>query len=261
MKYKTRSPLKDKPLRVPGQSVAEEREDLVENTVAQPLMLALFLSLLAGLEWFRLYFDMKPSPVIYSIAAAMGIAYAAFRIWRNVPKLRSLRQAMEGERAVGQFLESLRQHGFQVFHDVIGNGFNVDHVLIGPPGVFTVETKTWSKPVSGNAQVVFDGEALTIGSFAPDRDPIVQARAQAGWLKQLLLESTGRKFEVRPVIVFPGWFVANSGGFRDLWVLEPKALPSFLQNEPARLPTEDVKLASFHLSRLIRSTENEKSSR
>lgn len=48
------------------------------------------------------------------------------------------------------------------------------------------------------------------------------------------------------MIVFPGWFVANSGGFRDLWVLEPKALPSFLQNEPARLSPEDVKLASFH---------------
>ncbi len=258
MTPKTRSPLKDRPLRVPGQSVSEEREELLENTVAQPLMLALFLSLLAGLEWSRLYFNIKPSPIIYSIAAVMGVAYASFRIWRNIPKLRSLRQAMEGERVVGQFLERLRQHGFQVFHDVVGDGFNVDHVLIGPPGVFTVETKTWSKPAIGNAQVVFDGETLKIGSFAPDRDPIVQARAQASWLKQLLLESTGRKFEARPVIVFPGWFVANSGGFRDLWVLEPKALPSFLQQEPARLSPEDVQLASFHLSRLIRSTERKR---
>lgn len=142
MTPKTRSPLKDRPLRVPGQSVSEEREELLENTVAQPLMLALFLSLLAGLEWSRLYFNIKPSPIIYSIAAVMGVAYASFRIWRNIPKLRSLRQAMEGERVVGQFLERLRQHGFQVFHDVVGDGFNVDHVLIGPPGVFTVETKT-----------------------------------------------------------------------------------------------------------------------
>jgi len=226
--------------------------------VAQPLMLALFLSLIAGLEWYRLYLNMQPSPIIYSIAAALGIAYAAFRIWRNLPKLRSLRQAMEGERAVGQFLERLRENGFQVFHDVVGDGFNVDHVLIGPPGVFTVETKTWSKPATGNAQVIFDGETLKIGSLAPDRDPLVQARAQASWLKKLLLESTGRQFEARPVIVFPGWFVANSGGFRDLWVLEPKALPSFLQREPARLSQDEVQLASFHLSRLIRSTERER---
>jgi hypothetical protein len=83
-------------------------------------------------------------------------------------------------------------------------------------------------------------------------------KAQASWLKQLLSQSTGRKFETRPVIVFPGWFVANSGGFRDLWVLEPKALPSFLQNEPARLSAEEINLASFHLSRLIRATERER---
>jgi hypothetical protein len=258
MKSKLRSPIKDKPLRVPGQSVAEEREELLENTVVQPLMLALFLSLLAGLEWFRIFFNTKPSPVIFSIAAAAGIAYAAFRIQRNIPKLRNLRQAMEGERVVGQFLERLRREGFQVFHDIVGDGFNVDHVLIGPAGVFTIETKTWSKPASGNAQVIFDGEMLKIGSFSPNRDPIVQARAQASWLKQLLLESTGRKFETRPVIVFPGWFVANSGGFHDLWVLEPKALLSFLHHEPVRLSSEEVKLASFHLSRLIRSTERER---
>jgi len=222
-------------------------------------MLALFLFLIAGLEWLHFYFNTKPSPIIYCIAAVLGIAYAAFRIWRSIPKLRNLRLAMEGERVVGQFLERLRQHGFQVFHDVVGDGFNVDHVLIGPSGVFTVETKTWNKPVSGNAQIVFDGEMLKIGSFSPDRDPIVQARAQASWLKQLLQESTGRKFETRPVIVFPGWFVENSRGFHDQWVLEPKALLSFLQHEPVRLSAEDIKLASFHLSRLIRFTERERS--
>ncbi|MET3374775.1 NERD domain-containing protein [Variovorax sp. KBS0712] len=259
MKSKTRSPLKDKPLRAPGQSVAEEREELLENAVSQPLMLALFLTIIAGLEWYRLYFDMAPSPVIFSISAGFGVAYAVFRIYRNLPKLRNLRQAIEGEKVVGQFLERLRQDGFQVFHDVVGDGFNLDHVLIGPPGIFTVETKTWSKPASGKAEVVFDGQTLKIGSFAPDRDPIVQAKAQASWLKQLLSQSTGRKFETRPVIVFPGWFVANSGGFRDLWVLEPKALPSFLQSEPARLSPEDVNLASFHLSRLIRAVERERS--
>jgi Nuclease-related domain len=181
---------------------------------------------------------------------------------RSFPSLASLAEASQPpashgrERAVGQFLERLRERGFDVFHDVIGRGFNVDHVLVGPAGVFTIETKTWSKPVSGKAQVNFDGEKITAGSFEPDRDPVVQAKAQAGWLKALLLESTGRKLDVRPVIVFPGWFVENaSGSFKDIWVLEPKALPSFLSNEPSRLSREDVKLASFHLFRLIRSNE------
>jgi hypothetical protein len=188
----------------------------------------------------------------------VAVGYAAIRVRRVRPKLKYLRQGLEGERAVGQFLERLREQGFQVFHDVVGTGFNVDHVLIGPAGVLTIETKTWSKPLSGNPEISFDGEAIRVGHLIPDRDPIVQAKAQAGWLRSLLAESTGRQFDVRPAIVFPGWFVANKpGALKDVWVLEPKALPTFLNNEPVRLSRDEIKLASFHLSRLIRSSEKQ----
>ena len=255
-KTTTRSPLKDKPLRLPGQSVEEERERVIENNVVQPMMLALFMGLVALLEWWRTYTNMKPSPVVFSIAALGAIAYAAIRFWRSVPALRNLRQALEGERAVGQFLERLRESGYHVFHDVVGTGFNVDHVLIGPAGVFTVETKTWSKPVRGSARVVFDGESLTVAGSSPDRDPVVQGKAQAGWVRSMLSESTGREFSVRPVIVFPGWYVENvKGSFKNVWVLEPKALPTFLNNEQRRMTPEDIKLASYHLSRLIRVSQ------
>lgn len=258
MKSKSRSPIKDKPLRLPGQSIAEEREELIEDAVGQPLILALFFVLLAAMEWWRLYSNMKPNPLVFTLAGVMAIAYAVFRIWRVIPKLRALRQAGEGERAVGQFLERLREDGFNVFHDVVGVGFNIDHVLIGPPGVFTIETKTWSKPTKGETQINFDGESIRIGTLEPERDPVAQARGQAGWLKAILTESTGRKPDVRPVILFPGWYISAPGGFRDVWVLEPKALPSFLGNEPERLTPEDVKLMSFHLSRFIRSSERAK---
>jgi hypothetical protein len=256
MAKQTRSPLKDKPLRLPGQSLQEEREDLLENAVGQPMTLALFFILTAALEWGRFYANMKPNPLMFSGAAAVTVMYAAFRIWRARPKLKSLRQGLEGERVVGQFLERLREQGFQVFHDVVGDGFNVDHVLIGPAGVLTIETKTWSKPLSGSSEISFDGQTIRAGQLSPERDPIVQAKAQAGWLRSLLAESTGRQFEVRPAIVFPGWFVANKTGvFKDVWVLEPKALPTFLSNEPTRLSPEEIKLASFHLSRFIRAAE------
>jgi hypothetical protein len=218
-------------------------------------MLALFFVLIAGLEWWRQYMSIAPSPITFSVAALTAVLYAGFRIWRVVPRLRNLRQGVDGERAVGQFLERLRGGGFQVFHDVIGVGFNVDHVIIGPAGVFTVETKTWSKPIAGNAQLQFDGKSITVAGVEPDRDPVIQAKAQAAWLRSQLTDSTGKTFDVRPVVVFPGWYVVNSGGsFKDIWVLEPKALPTFLSNEPSRLSHEDVKLASFHLSRLIRTT-------
>jgi hypothetical protein len=220
------------------------------------MLQALLFVVLAGFEWWRAYTDLKPQPVLFSLVAIAMVAYAAYRLIRARPELRALLQAHEGEKVVGQFLERLRADGFQVFHDVVGAGFNVDHVLVGPPGVFTVETKTWSKPEKGDARIEFDGHNIRAGSHSPDRDPVSQAKAQAAWLKALLSESSGRSAEVRPVIVFPGWFVANSSGsFRDVWVLEPKALPAFLNNEPVRLLPDEVKLLAFHLSRFIRASE------
>ena len=83
----------------------------------------------------------------------------------------------------------------------------------------------------------------------------MQAKAQASWLRELLSESTGHKYDVRPVIVYPGWFVENrSPGKKAIWVLNPKGLPTFLDDEPRQLKPEDIKLTSFHLNRLVRTS-------
>ena len=252
----SRSPLKAKPLRNPGQSVREQRMDIAFDKVMGPALLALVLVMFAGMDWLRYFFPSPREPWLSTILALAVVAYAIWQWARHWPKVRMLRQAEEGEKAVGQFLDSLRESGYQVFHDLIGDGFNVDHVLIGEAGIFTVETKTWSKPVQGNPTITFDGESLRAAGYEPDRNPVIQAKAQASWLQRLLAESTGRSFPARPVVLFPGWFVEDSRSNRkDLWVLEPKALPSFLAHEKAQLKPEDVKLAAFHLSQFIRAQE------
>ncbi len=253
-----KSPIKDKPLRLPGQSLVEAREKLFEDAFDTPVLMAVFMIVMAALEWARLYWDIQPSPVIFSIAASFMIGFAVWRIWQVYPQVQALKQGIEGEKAVGQFLERLREDGYQVFHDVVGVGFNVDHVLIGPAGVFTIETKTWSKPAKGEARISFDGLQLMVNGRKPDRAPIVQARAQTAWLKSLLLESTGRTFDVFPVVLFPGWYIEQSNSsLNTIWVLEPKALTKFLKNKSRALEAEDVNLASYHLSRSIRSNERD----
>jgi hypothetical protein len=252
----TRSPLKDKPLRNPGQSVREQRLDILLDKLMAPMLYACLFVVWAGMEWMRFYFPSDPSPKLSSFIAVCALAYAAWQFRQNLPKVHMLRLAEDGEKAVGQLLETLRGSGYVVFHDLVGSDFNVDHVIIGPAGVFTIETKTWNKPGKGSPKISFDGETLLAAGWAPDRNPVIQAKAQASWLQRLLAESTGKTLPVRPVILFPGWFVEDSRSSRkDLWVLEPKALSAFLAKAPNVVAADDVKLAAYHLSRFIRAQE------
>lgn len=251
-----RSPIKDKPLRQAGQSLGEQIDQLWDDKVVPWILVAVFFVMWAAWEWLRFYRPMPPQPWVVTAFAVGAVAVAVWRLLMLKPKFNALRQGREGERAVGEFLERLREQGYKVFHDVPGEGFNLDHVLVGSGGVFTVETKTWSKPVSGKASISFDGEQIQVNGMKPDRDVIAQALSQARWLKRLMKESAGREVHVQPMVVFPGWWVdAPPGTQREVWVMEPKGLPAFLDRQSRQLGDEDVSLLSFHLSRYVRTSQ------
>lgn len=182
--------------------------------------------------------------------------YAAFRIFQLGRKARRLKLGRDGERAVGQFLDDkLRPLGYHVLHDVRGGNWNIDHIIVGPNGLFTIETKTRSKPRRGCPVVRYDGESVTVGGWKPDRDPVSQANAQAAWLSETLSRSLGLKLPVQAVVVFPGWFVEASGSQSagKAWVLSPKALPSFVTNNRASIDARTANTVSHFLRQMVRS--------
>lgn len=206
MKKEKRSPFKEKPLRYPGQSLDDEVQRLLDK-MDEILFVPFMLLLLALMEWGRWYFK---SPVSLVTAIIFSLFALAVSTWATL-KIRKLRQIMrqltlgrDGERVVGQCLEELRAKGYIVFHDIAGEDFNIDHIVIAPTGIFTVETKTVSKPFRGETVISFDGEKTLINGIKPDRDPIIQARSQASWVMEFLKSSLGRSFPVRPAVVFPG---------------------------------------------------------
>jgi hypothetical protein len=160
---------------------------------------------------------------------------------------------------VGELLEQLRERGAQLFHDVPGDHFNLDHVLLCRRGIFVVETKTRSKPERGDARVTMTEDAVVVGGLRPDRHPLVQVQAGARWLGELLERSTGQRWPVQAVVLFPGWFVEPmTGRWKGAglpWVLAPKALPAFIEHEPLRIDDRDVKLAAAQLSQYVRQRQ------
>src|SRR5438132_10755170 len=120
-----RSPLKDRSLRLPGQSTAEQLEKLLDERIETPGIVAALFIALAALEWWRWYKPFPPQPILYSVLAVLSSAYAGWRLWRTRPAIRALRLGIERERAVGQFLERLRAQGYHAQHDILGEGFNI----------------------------------------------------------------------------------------------------------------------------------------
>lgn len=255
MKQEKRSPLKASPLRNPGQSLDEQIDKILNEDFWSYAYFSTFCLVTAGLEWWRWYKPMPPSPVLWTILAIAITTYSVFKVLGIRQKVRSLKLGRDGERAVGQYLELLREKGCRVFHDLIGEGFNLDHVVVSEHGIFVIETKTYSKPSKGKPTVNYDGHTLKLGSLDIGNKAIIQARAEAGWLNQVLKESTGKEFKIQPVIVFPGWYVESSqdGKHSDVWVLNPKGLPKFIDGATKSISRENMMLVSFHISRFIRS--------
>ena len=228
-------------------------ERLVGDRLTPVYMAAAFIVMLAVYEWRRSLISAPPHPVPISILAAAIVGYAVYRFLNLRKRMRSLRLGLEGEKVVGRHLEALRANGYRVFHDIPAKGFNVDHVLVGPAGVFAIETKTYSKPVKGDAKATYDGDRILVNGWEPERNGVAQVRAVRDWVRDLLFETTGKHYQVRGVVLMPGWWIDPPAdkARADVWVLNPKALLSFLEHEPVVLKEEDVALVSSRLSNYV----------
>lgn len=228
-----KSSIKAKPLRNPGHSLEKKLQDIFFDDLLFPVLVTCVLVAQAVGEWWQWYNPTPPAPVAMSVLALLFASYAMWKIARTIPKARRVRQGLEGERAVAQFLHRLIASDAAVLHDFPCDGFNLDHVIVHPTGIYYVETKTLSKPLKGECKLFFDGETVSRRGRDLPRNPVVQARRGAQWLSGFVRNRTGLDLPVRGVVVFPGWFIESSPAARnsDVWVLEPKALPAFIKNQ------------------------------
>jgi len=255
MKNKKHSPLKNRPLRNPGQSLDEKIQDILYDDVYSRVAISSLFIIVAVMEWSRQIFNTSPAPIFWSFIALVAIGYYTIKIAEALRKIKNIKLGRDGEKIVGQGLEKLRSAGYKVFHDIVDSerGFNVDHIIIGPAGVFTIETKTISKS-DGVRKIKCDGDNIKIDGFSPDRNPIFQAKAQAHWLHDFILVFTGMKIAVKPVVIYPGWFIESEQRNADVWVLNEKALSSFLQNQKTVLDEEKISSIATQIAKYNQMT-------
>jgi hypothetical protein len=86
-------------------------------------------------------------------AGLLGLAAAVLVGWRlrfrPSEQVTAWQRGAQGERRTARLLDRLVRDGYVVFHDlaVPGSPANVDHLVVGPSGVFVIDSKQWTGSV------------------------------------------------------------------------------------------------------------------
>ncbi|HEX4267176.1 MAG TPA: nuclease-related domain-containing protein [Steroidobacteraceae bacterium] len=253
---KRRSPLQGSLPRLPGDSIRGQLVELAFNDLLPALMAATLLSIMALIEWQASIHHWSRHPALYCGAALWAIALCVWRFMRAHPRIRALQLGRDGEISVAFLLDSLRGSGARVFHDVPLKVGNIDHVVLSTIGFYAIETKTRSKPLGRRSEISFERDHILVDGFQPDRDPLDQVERNARCLRVLLTEKAKKQFEIKGVVLFPGWWVQRmDAAWRTAdrpWVLNPNAFMKWMARGRAAIALSDVHLAATHLEEYIR---------
>jgi len=122
-----------------------------------------------------------------------------------VPAARCWYLSALGEIVVAEKLEQLGPDWRVVNAVPVGaGGSDIDHVVVGPAGVFTIHTKAHA-----SHRVWAAGNALRLGGF--QADSVRDSQEEAARASRLLTSATGRPVVVTPLIVMVGISEMNYG--------------------------------------------------
>lgn len=147
------------------------------------------------------------------------------------------RKGAIGEALVAATLRDLPDN-FVVVNDVSKRFGNIDHVVIGPTGIYVIDAKNWTGSVKSDGQ----GELLLNGKFLSTlaiKTLLGSVMDFQGKLKAL----TEKDYFVRGLMVFPHAYVeANYGTTRQIHCLRSEYLIEYLQNQTfsRRLPSTEI---------------------
>jgi len=247
-------PFKELRRRPAGEALRMKLSDLYDQGVTGIFGLV-FFPMTLGLQLLYIHPNDVITPILFF--AATVATSVIFGIWMfKIEKLISAyRLGFDGERFVGEELSQLIALGFQVYHDVPFDGFNLDHVLVGSRGVLVVETKARRKPAKHNGgkefRVGFDGKSLQ-WPWGSDSRAVEQTKNNARTLANWLSAATGEKVWATAILTVPGWMVDRKAPSHDIYVLNPKEIYGVCSSFAEKLTDKQIACLCHQLDQKCR---------
>ncbi len=245
---------------VPGIEVKPKQVShlgILFEKVAPLYTLLLVLWAVALIEWLWAWKIAIPDPIYVTLLAAAMTVYVAVRTWSDWNHLIALRNRLNEQSTVREFLDDLRGLGYRVLHNIPADSGNIDHVIFSTHGVFGIQVVDRRKTADSDNRIRYDGAAVSLNGGPYDSSVIDFANARSKQLQRLIRECTGAELPVKAVLLFPGWTVesAESQNQASVWVLSPKALPMWIKNTPESMGGREVRHTATELSAYLANYE------
>lgn len=205
----------------------------------------LFIALLIGVTYFE---PIEGNVWLFIVPISLFGIWKILRAFRYIKKIRLIDKGLSTERKVGHFLyQSIAPHGYRILNSINLNGYDIDHLAIGPAGIFCIETKSlqWKKTAKITVKqsiILVDNQPL------PHKDPIKQAKQGAVIVHEFLEAQNIIKY-VTPTILFPER-VVHATNTTSLFVGNLKQFKEYVMNKKPVLSAKQIKLFADKLSHL-----------
>jgi hypothetical protein len=200
-----------------GHSAEAYYQEALEAWRSQPVLYRLrlfFVAVLAGSVAIEVFWLRQTGSWLLGLAAGLGVcAYMALYDWAP-HHIEQWHRGAEGEKKTGRVLEHLEPAEWAVFHDLSDDEYgNLDHVVVGPGGVFLLDTK-WPQGTASVRRGVMEVRRSTNrrGTYR-DRKLVRRLHEAAKRLSGQLREGSGRRIWVQPVVVI--WSEFPQGQTKD----------------------------------------------
>lgn len=223
------------------------KKKATRNLTMGILCLAIFLVLFAtSLDVIPLYIEAG------RYTTARGIALGLFIVGGYYFLLQYLtyRAGIIGEQKVTRILSATLSDDYSIFNDVMLksiSGGNIDHIVVGPTGIFVIETKNYKGKIS-----YYGDNWEGVGRRSPSR----QARINAMRIKKILASSASLKskpFWIQGVVVLADHRaeITERRPPEHVKVTRIDGLADYIKSVPRRIETLEIELIKTEIANKI----------
>lgn len=248
--------------RIQGEALQKKIRD-TEWSFVDILYYPLSFGLLTIFAWLTtigvLVFNWISAILFSLITVILSIrAYKKFRKAKDT--LSKYRKGLEGERFVGELLNKMSSDSIRVFHDIPGDRFNVDHIIVSTCGVFVIETKHFDR--TKGHEFYFDGNMIQRkmpnGKIVLCPKLLPQMDGEARFIHDEIKRRTEMDIHVIKVAIIIGCYIHVPSEnnikqyFDKYWITNERLFEKMFKEEKEIYDDSVVKLISTHMNEFVK---------